>query len=150
MMRYIGIDPGSSSGNIAIITRCTYSVFKFKDTTLRDMFEYLNLYKDNSIAILEKVWGVPGMSVKAVSSFIKNVGHIEAMLTAVSIPWEEQTPSSWMKHFGMKKDKNETKPQWKSRLRELAERRMPEAPINRENADAFLIALYCKQTNDGS
>ena len=86
------------------------------------------------------------MSVKAVSSFIKNVGHIEAMLTAVGIPWREEVPTTWMKHFNMKREKPETKTMWKNRLKDLAERRMPLAPITRENADAFLIALYNKET----
>lgn len=146
MKYYIGIDPGSSSGNIAVITPDGYEYFAFKTTTLMDMYLYLKAYRDDSTAVLERVWGVPGMSVKAVSSFLKNVGHIEAMLTANGIPWLDITPSQWMKHFNMKREKAETKTAWKSRLRDLAERRMPTAPITTANADAFLIALYNKET----
>ena len=151
-MNYIGIDPGSSSGNIAVIKETGYEYLSFKTTTLREM--YLFLYHTQSAfgtdtrvtAILERVHGMPGMGVKSVSAFMKNVGHIEMALTAIPISWRDVTPRTWMKHFNMKKDKTETKTEWKARLRDLAEQRMPLAPITRENADAFLIALYCKET----
>lgn len=151
-MNYIGIDPGGSSGNIALIRDSGYECFSFKDTTLREM--YLFLYHAQSTfnldtrvtAILERVHGMPGMGVKSVSAFMKNVGHIEMALTAVPISWKDVTPMTWMKHFNMKKEKSETKTQWKARLKDLAEQRMPLAPITRENADAFLIALYNKET----
>jgi len=150
-MNYIGIDPGSASGYIAVITDTGYERFAFKNTTLREMYVFLNLlaFSDSNsgaIAILERVHGMPGMDVKSVSAFMKNVGHIEMALSAVPVSWKDVTPMTWMKHFGMKKEKDETKTMWKNRLKDLAERRMPLAPINRENADAFLIALFCKET----
>jgi len=145
-MNYIGIDPGSASGYIAVITDTGYERFAFKNTTLREMYVFLLKYSTFSYCVLEKVWGIPGMSVKAVSSFILNKGHIEAMLTATLTPWRDETPMTWMKFYGMKKQKEETKTAWKNRLKDLAERRMPLAPITMENADAFLIALYCKET----
>ena len=151
-MKFIGVDPGSVSGNIAVISDDGYECFAFKNTTLREM--YLFLYHTQSTintdsrvtAILERVHGMPGMGVKSVSAFMKNVGHIEMALSAVPVSWKDVTPMTWMKHFNMKKEKTETKTMWKNRLKDLAERRMPTAPINRENADAFLIALYCKET----
>lgn len=146
-MHYIGIDPGSVSGSIAVITDSGYECLAFKTTTLLDMFDFLdNQYP--ATAILERVHGMPGMGVKSVSAFMKNVGHIEMALSATPMPWKDTTPMTWMKHFGMKKDKGETKTMWKNRLKDLAERRMPLAPITRENADAFLIALYCKETHN--
>ena len=137
-----------TSGHIVVILEKGYDIFKFKDTTLKDMYNFLYEYSVDSYSILERVHGMPGMSVKAVSSFILNKGHIQAMLTATCCAWEDVTPMTWMKHFGMKKEKTETKTQWKNRLRDLAERRMPDAPINRENADAFLLALYCKEVHN--
>jgi hypothetical protein len=144
--KWIGIDPGKNSGNIAVIADDYYEYFAFKTTTLHDMFLFLSGHSQQSTCVVERVWGHPGMNTKAVTSLVLNRGHVEAMLTATGCEWKDITPSTWMKHFNMKKEKSETKAQWKNRLRDLAERRMPLAPITRENADAFLIALYNKET----
>lgn len=149
---YIGIDPGSSSGCIAIISiqngyelRAT---IEFDKHTTREWFDELVAIAENDdcVAVLEKVHGMPGMNVGAVSSFMKNVGHIEMALIALNIPFSEVTPQTWMKYYNLKKEKDESKPDWKRRLREHLQRIMPDFKVNNNNADAMLIANYCKET----
>jgi hypothetical protein len=151
---YIGIDPGSSSGCIAILIpkddgiAFTYTI-EFSKMTTQEWFKELEelTHGENCFCVLEKVHAMPKMSVVAIGSFIRNVGHIEMALIALSIPFKEVTPQAWMKYYGMKRDKEESKTEWKRRLRELLQRLMPEFKVSNDTADAMLIAHYA-MTND--
>jgi Holliday junction resolvasome RuvABC endonuclease subunit len=148
MKAYLGIDPGSCSGCIAIISEIggetLYSTIEFsKYTTI----EWYNELKDFSrdypcVAILEKVHGMPGMGVQSVTAFAKNVGHIEMALLSLGIPFKEVTPQTWMKYYGMKREKDESKTDWKRRLREHLQRLIPAFNPTNDTADAMLIAYY--------
>lgn len=149
---FIGIDPGSSSGCIAIITPLRDGVvmatIEFAKYTTKEWFDELKDFSGeyHCVAVLEKVHGMPGMNVSAVSSFMKNVGHIEMALIALNIPFKEVTPQAWMKHYNLKRDKDESKPDWKRRLREHLQRIMPDFKVTNNNADAMLLANYCRET----
>jgi hypothetical protein len=156
MRCYIGIDPGSVSGCIAIIYLDEKGNIKetktieFAKNTIREWYNELfnaTVLKningvDNCLCILEKVHGMPGMGVQSISVFMKNVGHIEMALLALKIPFKEVTPQTWMKHYGLKKEKDESKPDWKRRLRERLQRIMPNFKVTNNTADAMLIAYY--------
>ena len=159
MKAYIGIDPGSVSGCIAIIYLDDNGNIKGTDTiefakfTTKEWYDrlygcikgdFIKEFKTppDCFAVLEKVHGMPGMGVTSISVFMKNVGHIEMALLALGIPFKEVTPQTWMKHYGMKKEKDEGKPDWKRRLRERLQRIMPAFKVNNNNADAMLIAYY--------
>jgi Holliday junction resolvasome RuvABC endonuclease subunit len=150
MRCYIGIDPGSSSGCIAIIyldasgNIARTETIEFAKHTTKEWYDKLHslVALHVPLAILEKVHGMPDMGVTSVSVFMKNVGHIEMALLALEIPFKEVTPQTWMKHYGMKKEKTESKPQWKQRLRERLQRIMPEFKVTNNTADAMLIAYY--------
>jgi hypothetical protein len=150
MKAYLGIDPGSSSGCIAIISQVDgiemKATIQFADSTTREWFLELKEFAMDydCTAVLEKVHGMPGMNVVAISSFMKNVGHIEMALIALEIPFKEVTPQAWMKYYNLKKEKDESKPDWKRRLREHLQRIMPDFKVTNTNADAMLIANYCK------
>ena len=152
MIGYLGIDPGNSSGAIGIIScvggETLKSTIEFSKYTTKDWFEELRDYSSEypCVAVLEKVHGMPGMNVSAVSSFIKNVGHIEMALIALNIPFKEVTPQAWMKHYNLKREKDESKVEWKRRLREHLQRIMPDFKITNNTADAMLLANYCKET----
>jgi Holliday junction resolvasome RuvABC endonuclease subunit len=156
MINYIGIDPGSCSGCIAILTVnelneiVFYYTIEFSKMTTKEWFKELKELTEgetNSV-ILEKVHGMPGMNVTAISSFMKNVGHIEMALLALNLPFKEVTPQSWMKHYGMKRKEGETKTEWKRRLRELLQRTLPGFNVTNDTADAMLIAYYAKESYD--
>lgn len=148
MKSYLGIDPGSASGCIAIITpykgELLKSTIEFSKQTTKEWFNELQglSMEDDCFAVLEKVHGMPGMNVASVSSFMKNVGHIEMALLALDIPFIEVTPQSWMKFFNLKKEKDESKPDWKRRLREYLQRIMPDFKATNDTADAMLLAYY--------
>jgi hypothetical protein len=153
MVAYIGIDPGSSSGCIAVLSQWgenhLISTIEFDKYTTKEWFaELKGLAEDYEChAVLEKVHGMPGMNVVAISSFMKNVGHIEMALIALNIPFIEVTPQAWMKYYNLKKEKDESKPDWKRRLREHLQRIMPNFKVTNNNADAMLLANYCKETH---
>jgi hypothetical protein len=153
MKTFVGIDPGSSSGCIAILTTDIdgdiedISTIEFSKHTTSEWYDKLMMYVAKPCyCVLEKVHGMPGMNTVAVSTFMKNVGHIEMALIALEIPFKEVSPQAWMKHYSMKKDKTESKTEWKRRLRELLQRLMPDFNVTNSNADAMLIALYAKDT----
>ena len=154
MTAYLGIDPGNSTGCIGIISvivsKELKSTIEFGKLTTKDWFEELKDFSTDyhCIAVLEKVHGMPGMNVSAVSSFMKNVGHIEMALLALNIPFKEVTPQTWMKYFNLKREKDESKPDWKRRLREHLQRIMPEFKVTNNNADAMLLAYYCMKTHN--
>ena len=148
----LGIDPGSSSGNYAMLHHSDegweIQVTSFKNVTLAEFFQDLkDLAEECDVeCVSEVVHGFPGMSAVAVSSFMRNFGHIEMALAAAGIPTRYVTPQTWMKYFGVKKEKDESKTVWKKRLREVLQQRIPEADVTVEQTDAVLIALYGKLT----
>ena len=155
MKAYLGIDPGSASGCIAMISFFAgeehRDTIQFSKLTTKEWFDALKLFSQEfpCFAVLEKVHGMPGMNVSSVSSFMKNVGHIEMALLALEIPFIEVTPQAWMKFFNLKKEKDESKPDWKRRLREYLQRIMPDFKATNDTADAMLLAYYAmKHDND--
>ena len=152
---YIGIDPGSVSGCIALIYTTDNNIKEIKTIeiakyTTKEWYKELaqaTFPADNIYCTLEKVHGMPGMGVVSISAFMKNVGHIEMALLALNIPFKEVTPQAWMKYYNLKKEKDESKPDWKRRLREYLQRIFPEMKIINNIADAILIAYYTMKTN---
>jgi hypothetical protein len=151
MKTYIGIDPGSSSGCIALLiphSTMIKATIEFSKYTIHEWYSELKDYSSENecVAVLEKVHGMPGMGVQSVTAFAKNVGHIEMALISLGIPFKEVTPQSWMKFYGMKKEKAESKTEWKRRLREKLQRILPDFTATNDTADAMLIAYYAYQT----
>ena len=147
MKTYIGIDPGGSSGAIAWITVDFYGItayghFEFSKNTLLEWYDKLTAITGNPTCVVESVHSMPGQGVSSSMKFGVNVGHIEMALTAAGIPFEKTTPQKWMKFYGMTKDKNETKTEWKKRLRERLQQLIPNLKVTNNNADAYLIAYY--------
>ena len=148
MKAYLGIDPGRASGCIGIIATLggeeSKSTIEFSKYTTKEWFTYLKDFSKEfpCFAVLEKVHGMPGMNVSAVSSFMKNVGHIEMALLSLDIPFIEVTPQKWMAYFNLKRNKDESKPDWKRRLRERLQRIMPDFKVTNDTADAMLLAYY--------
>jgi hypothetical protein len=125
-----------------------YEIISFKNYTLREWFDVLRGWNSSydCQAVTENVHGFPGMNTIAVSALMKNMGNIEMALAASGIPTRYVTPQTWMKYYGVKKDKGESKTVWKKRLREVLQQRLPEVKCTTEQADAVLIALYGRCT----
>lgn len=154
----IGIDPGSISGCISCIIeqvdgKTSIESFLVKDCTEPELFnrlsEMVSLIEDNGVinAVIEKVHAMPKQGVCSVASFMQNYGMLRGFLIALRVPFKEVTPQTWMKYYGFTKAKDESKTQWKKRLRQLAEQLFPEIKMKKDIADAILIANYCNKIN---
>jgi crossover junction endodeoxyribonuclease RuvC len=146
---FIGIDPGNSGSLAAIYHDGAVIIHEFKDATLKDLYDYFDdvTIGGEPIALLEKVHAMPGQGVSSMFTFGQNFGRIEMALTSNKISFTMATPQEWMKFYGVKREKEESKTLWKKRLRQLAEGIFPNIKVTANNADALLIANYLKQTH---
>lgn len=136
---FLGIDPGGSSGGIAIYTPGE-RIEAYKMPEIRaEIATLLSRYSDNTFCILEKVHSMPGQGVSSTFAFGKNVGHLEMAITCCQIPFTQITPQEWQKNLKCltKGDKNITK--------QKAIELFPYAKVTHAVADAMLIAFYCYQ-----
>lgn len=80
-------------------------------------------------------------------TFGKSYGTIIGILTALGIPYSTTLPQEWQRHYGMKRERDETDSQWKRRLWEKAKELYPaELPdkFQLDLGDATLIAGFCR------
>lgn len=161
---FIGIDPGSSSGAIAWIkwdgvmrTVNATALDKLTEKDISNLLSEIMFSSDEVYCVMEKVHAMPSFAIKndqgvaepvkmgAVSafSFGENFGLLRMGLVCHEVPFQLTTPQTWIKFYGMKKEKGEMKTAWKKRLRERAERIFPKFKFTNSTADAVLIANYC-------
>lgn len=137
---FIGIDPGSSSGGIAVIETDRVYCTKLEGATASDIVDILRI-SANSFAILERVGPARGrdgrkQGVSSTFKFGANFGMLQGVLASLEIPYELVTPGVWQKAMGClsKGDKNVTKA--------AAQRLFPSLKITHATADALLLAEY--------
>ena len=143
---YIGVDPGKS-GSIAILTDDDiHSVTKMPVDAFGYDIIFDSSFDDyNCIAVVEKVHAMPGQGVTSMFTFGYGVGRLHASLELYYVPYHLETPQTWMKWHKMKKIKDESGTSYKNRLKSLAQRLFPHQKIYGWNADALLIAYYCRE-----
>ena len=157
-MTHIGIDPGAS-GCIAAISETGVRTLRFQKATDKEIYEFMSdlSLSDTCFCTKEKVWAMPaknpdgterGMGAMTSFTFGENNGFIRGILVATMIPYEEKVPQTWQKLFGMKKEKNESQPEYKRRLKQKAEELFPDMKITADMADALLIAEFTKRTHN--
>jgi Holliday junction resolvasome RuvABC endonuclease subunit len=151
---YIGIDPGKSGAIAAVVTHNQDTVINWHklDSTEADTWAFLDELDNgdgNTFAVIEKVGAMPSfpgkdgkrrqMGAATMFTFGKSAGFLLGILTASQIPFEYVTPQTWQKSMGCmsKGDKNVTKA--------AAQRLFPREKITHANADALLIAEYCRR-----
>jgi hypothetical protein len=148
---YVGIDPGASGGLAGIYNEVTD--VKPMPRTLRDVwewFEWLKLSPAPVFAYLEKVQGYIGIEQpgNAAFKFGRSFGILEMALTAAGIPFEEVPPQRWQKGLGITpRRKDETKTQFKNRLKQHAQNLFPEVKLTLATCDALLLAEYARRTH---
>jgi len=148
MKSWIGIDPGKSGGLVKISRNqiCLTAMPK----TEKDIFEWFTGTLDNPVAIIEKVHAMPGQGVTSMFTFGMGYGGLRMALIACQIPFEEITPRTWQKAFGIiPRKKTETKTQFKNRLKAKAQQLFPKENITLATCDALLIALFCQRKSEG-
>lgn len=147
MSFYMGIDPGQHGG-IAIVSDEGYiSVLKKMPETEKDLLELLDtiktMYSTESGVLrtwIEKVSSMPDQGVASAFTFGRHYGGLCMALMAVGLGFREVTPASWMKYYGMRREKGEGKTAWKNRLKARAQQLYPEEKITLDTADSLLIA----------
>jgi len=148
MKLYIGIDPGNNGAIAFIPTDGKPWFLCLKDATDKDIFEavrdaveYADGEKLDVVALIEQVASSPQMGVKSAFTFGEGFGKLVMLLTALEIPFERIRPLKWQTALGCKSggDKNVTK--------RKAQELFPAMKITHANADALLIAEYCRRTN---
>jgi hypothetical protein len=141
MKLYIGIDPGLSGGIAFVPETGTPWAFKMPETD-RDLIDLLSdaISLHTATALLEFVSSSPQMGVKSAFTFGEGYGRLQAVLTALRVPYERIRPQAWQKAMGCltKGDKNVSK----RRAQEL----FPTLKVTHATADALLIAEYNRRT----
>jgi len=142
---YIGIDPGKSGGIAIMDSSGIVEIFKTPLSPI-DFFHKFEPYADKSIyCITEKVHSMPQNGGKANYTFGYINGVLHTILMVCQIPFDLRTPQMWMKYYALKKGKSESNTQWKNRLKVKAQQLFPKEKVTLWNADALLIANYCRE-----
>jgi len=137
---YLGIDPGQS-GSIAAIMPSGNATWIKLDGTDHDVAEWLrDFHSGQTVCCIEKVNAMPKQGVSSTFKFGRSFGFLQGLLVALQIPFEFVTPQKWQGYMGCRTagDKNVSKA--------AAQRLFPNLKITHANADALLIAEYCKRT----
>ena len=160
-MGYMGIDPGGSGG-IAVLGGTTpLETFALKSTE-RDISDFIvacTRSYGGIKCVIEKVGAMPKQGVSSTFKFGQSYGFLRGVLISHGVSFREVRPQEWQKIYSMKrkrwKDVNgkkceESKTDWKNRLKAKAQQMEPNIKVTHAIADAILIAHYCKAYETGS
>lgn len=160
MKAYIGCDPGASGAIAVILENGEVKILRFDKATDKEIWEFVSTlgFMYDCFCTLELVGAMPGQGVTSMFSFGDSVGFIRGILTAASIPFERKVPRSWQKALGItprliERDTNkkivneESKTEFKRRLKTKSEQLFPQLKITNDMADALLIAEFTKRTS---
>lgn len=141
---FIGMDPGSVSGAIAIIGGPRGpETWPFKNMTLAEIWNVISVRDGATLAALERVSSMPRQGVSSTFKFGASYGSLEAFLVAAEIPYELVPPGTWQKKLGCltRGDKKVT--------RKKAQQLFPQVKVTHAVADALLIAEYARRIYQG-
>ena len=152
----VGIDPGLTGAVAFLRNGEYYSLFDIPTTLkgsgsvkqevepggLKRMFlERLEGREDVAIA-LERVSAMPGQGSSSVFSFGDTYGCCRSVASLTGYPLHLVTPTTWKKHFGLGRDKEES--------RALASRLFPGAELHlkkhADRSEALLMARWLWDT----
>lgn len=161
-MKYIsiGVDPGSSSGAIAVIKDGILHIHGIKGKTEQQIervfYETLldKGFQTEMFGVIEKVAAMKGQGVSSTFKFGMNYGFLRCCLVSNRIPFRDMIPKVWQKEFSMVRKKSkptekdgakipgvsEPEKQWKERLLNVAQNLYPQTPIPLYAGDAVLLA----------
>ena len=147
---YLGIDPGSASGCLAVLDARggVVEVLRVKQATDADIVTFLGRHHLRiEFAVQEKVGAMPKQGVSSTFKFGENFGLVRGMLMMACIPFEQHTPQRWQRSMAIPKrdTAKETPSQFKHRLKEVAQQLFPNERVLNDTADGLLIAEYCRR-----
>lgn len=147
---YMGIDVGLSGGIVVLdADRSVVLVRKMPDTISASLELFSEFTNSNVFCIVENVRSQPKDGAASAFSFGMTIGILHTSLTANKVPFDFAIPRKWQKMYSMSRDKDESQSDWKNRLKERAIQLFPHEKVTLWNADAFLIAEYCRRVNEG-
>lgn len=154
-MKYVaGIDPGLS-GSICLYRAEPLDIILFdmpcheitvngkkkKRLDIYELARFVDIHAANiSKAWIEEVWTSPQMGVTSAGAFMEANGIVKGVLAANFIPMELVKPQAWKKHFGLHKDKDESRRKC-SALFPSYNAQWARAK-DADRAEALLIAVY--------
>jgi hypothetical protein len=151
-MIYLGIDPGLKGGIAALYADGEVLTVWKMPATARDLFDIFNsLERLRGVrAVLERVSASPQMGTVSAFTFGRGYGRLEGTLAAAHIPFEEVTPGTWQGVMGVRQKTGKTTlgtsaPKDKNISKRRAQALFPGQSITHANADALLIAEYCRR-----
>lgn len=159
---YVGIDPGVSGGIAVVWSDGLVDSLPMPVTErevwhcFRSMAPRTPPLQHNLFAVIEKVSGFAGdrgsgSNGPAMFKFGQSYGGLRMALVAAGIPFEEVTPQTWQKAMGVpSRKKEETRVQFKNRLKGRASQLFPNEKVTLATCDALLIAEYCKRKRTGT
>lgn len=153
----MGIDPGASGAVVVIPISGEITILRFGKATEKEICDFIMdaAFENECFCTLEQVGAMPNQGVTSMFSFGDSVGFIRGILTAAKIPFQQKVPRTWQKSFGItprvtgKKEgeTEESKTEFKRRVREKAEQLFPNIKMTNDIADALLIAEFTRRTH---
>lgn len=143
-MIYIGIDPGKSGGMAAIDDAGEFVSFVKGDRTEHDIEAWVRataLIRGQVRAAIEFVSSSPQQGVRSAFTFGQSYGFLRGLIVGALIPFEVVRPQKWQTAMGCMTGGN------KNVSKAAAQRLWPTAKITHANADALLLAEYCRRIN---
>ena len=144
MELFMGIDPGKSGCIVLLDEDGNMIASQRLSDTMHDVSNFLAVFKDSiRFAVLEKVSAMHRQGVASTFKFGTSYGFCLGLLAAFGIPYELHTPSKWqgVMRCRSKGDKKVTKA--------AAQALFPKVKITHAEADAALIAEFCRRTRLG-
>lgn len=162
MRAWIGIDVGASGAIAVLKENHIPETLRFTSSTDKQVCDFLNkiISTYDCMCVVEQVGAMPGQGVTSMFSFGQSAGFIRGVITALGLSFEQKVPRVWQKALGIsprlierdaaKKIINEeSKTDFKRRLRQKAEQLFPDIKFTNDIADAVLIAEYCRREHGG-
>lgn len=160
---YMGLDPGVSGGFVVICPDNTIVLQPANKLDIQGTWDFINSYRPSKttevFAILEKVGGYAGNwesggNGPAMFTFGASFGSLRGFLVAAGIEYQEVTPQSWLKTFGLKKEKGEKATAWKNRLKAKADDILVDlvghsSGLTLATSDALLMAEHGRRLRNG-
>lgn len=155
MINYVGIDPGSkgaiaviqSNGEVCIFDMPTLEELMKKTTGLR------GCNGDRYRVAIEQVHPLPGQSCIASFTYGENFLLAKLLGMCYNMSPVMVSPMRWKKHYGLKKEPNETKTEYKRKSVDKARELFPQAEellkySKDGRAEALLIAKWLKDQDE--
>ena len=151
---YVGIDPGSK-GAIAVLTGDLVAIDDMP--TLEELMRKTTGLKGCKGELyrvaIEQVHPLPGQSCVASFTYGENFLLAKLIGMCYNIHPVMVSPQRWKKHYGLKKDPNETKTEYKRKSVDKAKELFPQASdllkySKDGRAEALLIANWLKEQDE--